>query len=255
MSMAETISGMRARAHEVAVRRHEEWWNSLTPAQQKQAIGERGNLQQFKPGVIVLDTNAKLPTPYSVQTQLMMIDVFVPLDELAERSREDLEAATLWGTTVMLEASDNDVIIAPRPEWLPARDHAMDVPALVEADVAAHGGEEAVQKRYDADYKPTITVNEAMDCEEDPHLSRDYSHEPQWAQQMRTIGDMLLNPTPFHAADLLEMGEWLHAWLDAGAPMLYTAEEAEQDPTDTRVGRENSERSTDGNATTADRTD
>lgn len=145
--MNDIIRELRERAHAIAVARRKEWWDAMTPAEQRKAsariagaeIGEEDHLADFKPGVIEFDEKRARFDPYSVQLQLIMVDCFVPLEELASHNRADRIAASYWATTVSLNASDNDVMIGPRPEWLPSRDSIAADDAL-QADYEKNGG-------------------------------------------------------------------------------------------------------------------
>lgn len=240
---ADVVREMREKAHAIAVERHKKWWEGMTPDEQRRArlaiqnaeIDQAEHLAEFKPGVIELDPKSP-PTPYAVQLQLLMLDVFVSLDELAKQPPEELEAAALWAVTVTLEASDNDVIIAPRPEWLPARDHA-NAGDLCRADIDAHGGENEAQRVYDAEWHTDELGG-------DPAAVVEERNEPEWAQRLRAIADVLIEVCP---EDMAAEGEWLRGWLDAGAPMIDPAEPVQYQG-DTRVAVEISEtENTDGN--------
>jgi hypothetical protein len=163
----EIIQKMREEAHATAVERYTEWWKGLTDKERRRlerVYKEEGTSQaevigEHKPGVIELD-ELKPPTPYSVQMQLVLVDVFVSLEDLAGHSQDDLEEAALWAATVMFSASDNDVVIAPRPEWLPARDasgwdHEIEpsgrLSDRVMEDYAKCGGEQRARQLYDDD--------------------------------------------------------------------------------------------------------
>jgi hypothetical protein len=64
-------------------------------------------------------------TPMLTFDLLALVSVYVPVHELAAHSLEEREAACNWAGAVHLSASDNDdVVIPPRPEWLPGRDNA-----------------------------------------------------------------------------------------------------------------------------------
>lgn len=250
-------AAMREQAHEIALKRRKEWWDGLTNAERRRIERQMRDenttaqdaLTEFKPGVIVLDPDHTV-TPYVLQMQLILHDIFMPLEELAGQTQLERDKASLWCATVMLNASDNDVVIAPRPEWLPARDSSGwehgKVGELVRADIDSHGGNEEARLKFDVAFKPAASeVVPAL------RVDRDYEGDPFWARQLRGIADTLLEiaggDRRMVPDDLVTYGEWIHGWLDNGAPTLEPAPDAEQEPTDTSVDRDNSERSTDGN--------
>lgn len=241
--MKEIIQKMRHDADRIARERYQEWWDSLTPAEQtrqRRAVleaesDEATEVAHFKPGVIELDPHHPT-TPYTLQMQLMMHDIFVPLVDLAAQTQEERDLASLWCATVMLSASDNDVVIAPRPQWLPARDasgweHGIKaegrLPDLVLADIASHGGEDAAKLQFDAAFRPVMVVGERAVRFEVGDLE----------YRLREIVDSLrmIPPPETTAAN----ADWLEEWIDRGCPMI--------DPVDTSVDGEFSARSTDGN--------
>lgn len=168
----DVIKDMREKAHAIALERRKAWWDGMTPAEQRRAsasireaeLDEHSHLEEFKPGVIALEEGAPA-SPYLVQEQLMLIGCFVSLDDLCDRDYNDRRAASHWAATVMLEASDNDVIIAPRPEWLPGRDSA-NVDDLVQADRARFAkdpetGEDRARRLFDTEWpKPGVQPGE-----------------------------------------------------------------------------------------------
>lgn len=237
--MKEIIQNMREQAHQIALQRRKEWWESLTPEQRKAAskggTTEDDQLVDFKPGVLEL---ADAPTPYALQMQLLLLGVYVSLDDLAIKTREELAVAGLWAATVMYDASDNDVVIAPRPDWLPARDSANAV-ELVQDDIKKHGGEDEASRIYHEEWYTDDLVDT-----DPPAL--DHSHEPGWAQRLRAIATVLTDVCP---EEMFEEGVWLLEWLNAGAPMFEPAQERDRrhHSPDTSVGEHTSTESTDGN--------
>jgi hypothetical protein len=213
---------MREQAHRIAVQRRDEWWNGLSTEQKKQLMGERDDLTDFKPGVIELDP-AHSSTPYSVQEFCLLLGLFVPLDELASQPQEELEAATLWAMTVHLEASDNDVIIAPRPEWLPSRDSA-SAGEECERDREAHGGEERVRQLYNDDWLTRLRIDREPEEPEEPEPFQVGDLE----SRLREIVDSLRGITPPETA--AGNASWLEEWIDQGCPMFDRAPEPSSDP-------------------------
>lgn len=251
--MKEIIQKMREQAHEIGVKRYREWWDSLTPDQQKAQrrgildaeIGEAEVIGEYKPGVIELDP-AHPPTPYAVQMQLMLLGVFASIEELASQTREELEIAALWAATAMLSASDNDVVISPRPEWLAGRDRAQ-IDELIKADIEKHGGEDHVSRIYGDEWYVDTTKSHIVDLQVSAPL-RSYTPAPPWAQKLRAIADAILSIAP---DELSEEGIWLHDWLDAGAPMFDPAKPA-HDSLDTSVDEDISTEIQDGNDSRSD---
>lgn len=207
----EIIQKMREEADAIAIKRRKEWWDSMTSAQQKHAsraiadaeMDEHQHLSEFKPGVIELD-ELKPPTPYSVQMQLVLVDVFVSLEDLADHTQDDLEEAALWAATVMFSASDNDVVIAPRPEWLPARDasgwdHNIEASGSlgerVLEDYAKCGGEMSARQLYDDDWRILHKLDKRRwycpDCDEHyttPELTVTTSGQPACPECGQEVG-------------------------------------------------------------------
>ena len=171
----DVIKQMREKAHAIALERRKAWWDGMTPAEQKRAsasireaeLGEHDHLAEFKPAVIELEEGAPA-SPYLVQTQLVLIGCFMSLEALGERSYEERRAASWWASTAMLSASDNDVILAPRPEWLPERDSA-SVDQDYENDIERNGGLEHARRIWDTEWpKPdkAETVDEPISDEQ-----------------------------------------------------------------------------------------
>lgn len=239
--MKEIIQKMRQQVHEIGVERYRKWWDGLTPEQQKQQrrgildaeIGEAEVIGEYKPGVIELDPEFP-PTPYAVQMQLMMLGVFTSLSDLAERTREELEIAALWAATAMLSASDNDVIISPRPEWLPGRDSAQIV-ELVQADIEKHGGEDEVRRIFGDDWYGDAVVDE----QPEPFQVGDLE-----SRLSEIVDSLRMMPPPETTA---ANADWLEQWLARGCPMFDPPETAAHDSLDTSVDEDISTEIQDGN--------